>query len=201
MDKQCVRCKRTFSDDRRKVCENCRPSCDRCGVELITNVTITGRAATRKKCNSCAKICRMCDVAEADTRANRRYCTGCLPNCPKCKLPSDYYKGDGVIKTCSACAWSERKKVEQEARDRLGNKCDRCGITHPLQWDHVNNDPVRPTIARRKRGSTLQTEYPEIRKIVETGRSDRLQLLCPNCNFLKEFDPIEYAKEPSYGPR
>jgi hypothetical protein len=44
-------------------------------------------------------------------------------------------------------------------------------------------------------------ELTEIRQIALTGRSDRLQLLCPNCNMLKALDRAEYDRPPTYGPR
>jgi len=89
--------------------------------------------------------------------------------------------------------------VESQARAALGNACHRCGISYPLHWDHVNDDPPRrgETV---KRGSVLATEYREIRSIAETGRSDRLQLLCPNCNYLKQYDRAAYDEAPTYGP-
>ena len=89
--------------------------------------------------------------------------------------------------------------VEEQARQRLGSRCARCGIEHPLQWDHVNNDPARGPAGKKRQGA-LQTEYAEISEIARTGVSLRLQLLCPNCNWLKQFSPEVYAEEPTYGP-
>lgn len=81
----------------------------------------------------------------------------------------------------------------------MGRRCVRCGINHPLTWDHINND-VKRTITGVRRALYL-AEQPEMTRIIQTGRSERLQLLCHNCNHLKQFDPEEFAKNPTYGPK
>lgn len=91
------------------------------------------------------------------------------------------------------------RRKEEEAKQVLGSCCARCGIEHPLQWDHINNDPQRRSGAA-KRSSTFQTEYAEISKIARGEGSTRLQLLCPNCNWLKAYDPVSYLEQPAYGP-
>lgn len=92
------------------------------------------------------------------------------------------------------------RAVEARAKEVLGNRCARCAISHPLQWDHINEDPQQSSRAGGKRSSVFQTEYAEISKIARGEISERLQLLCPNCNWLKEFDPMSYLEDPIYGP-
>ena len=67
--------------------------------------------------------------------------------------------------------------------------------------DHINDDGhLRNKTAGGKYRRLMSAEQAEITKIIKTGRSDRLQLLCPNCNHLKHHDRAEYDRPPTYGP-
>jgi len=87
--------------------------------------------------------------------------------------------------------------MEERAKDVLGRCCVRCGIRDPLVWDHVNDDGNEE---RRRDRSARGHVWRECTKIVETGRSHVLQLLCPNCNTIKAIDRAEYDRPPTYGP-
>jgi threonine synthase len=121
---------------------------------------------------------------------------GLCPDCGK-KIPDDV-----VTKyRCSNCRTKERRARVQRAIDILGRACVRCGITEPLHLDHVNDDAgERNKTASGKYRRVMNAEQAEITKIIKTGRSDRLQLLCPNCNHLKAHNRAEYDKPPTYGP-
>ena len=87
-----------------------------------------------------------------------------------------------------------------QAIDVLGRSCVRCGITAPLHLDHINDDGYANKTASGGYRRVFQAEQAEITKIINTGRSDRLQLLCANCNHLKAHDREEYNRPPTYGP-
>lgn len=104
---------------------------------------------------------------------------------------------------CDACRYAKKKANAREAMEMLGGYCRRCYITAPLVWDHINDDghlERRRDDGTRTARSVWQINTAEIMRIRETGQSDKLQLLCPNCNHLKAVDPEEYKKPPTYGP-
>jgi hypothetical protein len=77
------------------------------------------------------------------------------------------------------------------AVEKMGGACVRCGITNPVAFDHINNDGHR---------DRSETSHKVAMLILGGWDRSRFQLLCPNCNYLKAFDPDEYAKPPTYGP-
>lgn len=105
---------------------------------------------------------------------------------------------------CSSCKRGMLTRRAIRAKEALGGKCIRCGILRPLVFDHIKDDGA---VRRRAKGwgsataSVVITEREEISRIIATGQSDVLQLLCPNCNWLKQFDREEYDAEPTYGNR
>lgn len=195
-----------------KICDACHPKCERCGSFLAAR----GLGPKNTRCPECIWLCRGCDApteVNPSTGAPHRWCLTCSTTCPDCGAPSDPARlrkhtgqrgSDGPRtrvgrRRCSPCVRLSKREVEAKARGRLGNRCARCAIEYPLQWDHVNNDPKKPASGpRRYAGFAL--EFTEIRKIALTGQSDRLQLLCPNCNTLKALDRAEYDRPPAYGP-
>lgn len=125
-------------------------------------------------------------------------CQECIVKCLDCGGPTRQ-SGGKIHSYCTDCIYKKMRVVEQAAKAAIGNCCARCKIEHPLQWDHVLNDPVKPG-GRLKRQGTFNTEYAEISKIARGEESSRLQLLCPNCNWLKEHDLVAYLEIPTYGP-
>jgi hypothetical protein len=97
---------------------------------------------------------------------------------------------------CSGCRVNQRRERVRQAAAILGNQCNRCGITYPLAWDHINNDPKRTATGGYRR--VLHSEQAEFTRIIESGTSDRLQLLCHNCNWLKYHDPAEFDRPPTW---
>lgn len=74
-----------------------------------------------------------------------------------------------------------------EVIENYGGKCKRCGIADQrvLVIDHILND-ANIDISRSGRKLGGKDLYSKIRK--EGFPQDRYQLLCHNCNYLKELD-------------
>ena len=170
-----------------------RPACERCGGR-----TMTSRSA---RCPNCTGTCRSCDQPILERGKKARFCLSCALTCRRCG-GATRQSGDVIYNYCSPCTYARKREVEIKAKEILGNRCSRCGITNPLQWDHIENDPRRRQcdMKRAKRSGTFQTDYAEIAKIARGEESKRLQLHCPNCNWLKENDMEAYMAPPLYGP-
>jgi len=101
-----------------------------------------------------------------------------------------------------AAVHARKRANEMAAKAIMGGRCVRCGITEPLDWDHINDDaPESSThsasgLRRRPGLSKLEPEFNSIRK---TGKSDLLQLLCCNCNQLKRRNRAAFDLPPIYG--
>lgn len=195
-----------------KICDRCRPKCERCNGFLAAR----GLGPKNTRCPQCIWHCRDCDeLTEVNpaTGAPHRWCLKCSLTCPGCGGSSDPTRlrkhaerrgSDGPKQRvgrrhCSPCMRLTHRGVEIEAKRRLGSRCARCGIVHPLQWDHISDDPKRTKTGPRRYAGFIR-EITEISKIARTGRSDRLQLLCPNCNMLKALGRAAYDRAPTYGP-
>jgi hypothetical protein len=78
---------------------------------------------------------------------------------------------------------------------KLGGRCVRCGITYPLDIDHIKNDGGvhRAQVRANQRLAAVE-------EILLGVNLHLYQLLCPNCNALKERDPDTFwNKAPTYG--
>lgn len=193
----CRRCDERPVDHPYLVCRPCWPTCEHCGGVLPTK----GRRTARVRCDACVDLCRQCDSPlsrEDDPQRQRRLCPACAGSCPRCGGQSVGYGANGLPRVCSACNHGRLREADRAAKQALGGCCARCGIASPVVWDHVNDDAR--TVPGRKRPSVRVSEKAEIRRIALIGRSDRLQLLCPNCNHLKHHDRAEYERPPTYGP-
>lgn len=116
--------------------------------------------------------------------------------CGKCKEP----KTENSSSICWKCVYAARKNTEKRAQEVLGSKCLRCGIIHPLVWDHIQDDGHKYKKTKTGSGNySRQAMWSEFTKIVKTGSSDILQLLCSNCNQLKAVDRETYDQPPTYG--
>ena len=81
-----------------------------------------------------------------------------------------------------------RQKRLQEMKDKLGNKCVKCGATENLQFDHI--DPKTKCFNVNPQDSWEKT-LPELYKC---------QLLCPPCHLKKTMtDDYGIIMEKKYG--
>jgi len=84
------------------------------------------------------------------------------------------------------------RKTRQEYRNKviklLGERCVKCGFNdiRILQIDHINGCGTK----ERKAMSSL-TYYKKILEEIQQG-SKKYQILCPNCNWLKRIEKMEY---------
>jgi len=76
-------------------------------------------------------------------------------------------------------------RLRREVLELLGNKCQQCGYSGlALQIDHVNNDG---SSERKKFRSPNATFLNYVLRKIKTGSgSKNYQLLCANCNYIKE---------------
>jgi hypothetical protein len=96
------------------------------------------------------------------------------------------------------------RRLREEAVEALGGACVRCGITKPVEIDHVNDDGY--LMARNDRnGRRSRSRQPHRimqmhEEIIKHGGQGKYQLLCANCNRLKQFYREDYDLPPTYGP-
>lgn len=82
-----------------------------------------------------------------------------------------------------------RARVYQAILQGLGNKCLRCGFSdeRALQIDHVNNNGYQH---RREYHGPTRAYY---KNILENIASGEYQLLCANCNWIKQYEKRDKA--------
>jgi hypothetical protein len=87
---------------------------------------------------------------------------------------------------------AKRREMRQSLLDFFGGKCVRCGISDPraLHIDHVNGDGNK----ERKIGKgSKRDQYALVQSDPESART-KYQLLCANCNTVKQVERGEYRK-------
>ena len=96
------------------------------------------------------------------------------------EISKDWYNKNKQKANSFAKEW--RKSKRQELISLFGGKCILCGIDNPilLDFDHINNDGWKDS---KKNIIFHVQENPE-----------RFQLLCKNCNWLKEYHRRSNAK-------
>ena len=81
-----------------------------------------------------------------------------------------------------------RQKRLQEMKDKLGNKCVKCGATENLQFDHIDPKTKRFNVSPQ---DSWEKTLPELYKC---------QLLCPPCHLKKTMtDDYDIIMEKKYG--
>ena len=74
----------------------------------------------------------------------------------------------------------------------LGDKCMRCGFSdiRILQFDHKNGGGVKDLKVFGNQNTTMYRYYVEH----PDEAKEKLQVLCPNCNWLKRVEREEFRK-------
>ena len=83
-----------------------------------------------------------------------------------------------------------RRKQRQRILDKLGNQCASCGISdfRVLQVDHING-------GGRKDIESFSSHNMYIKSIL-LDQTDKFQLLCANCNWIKKYENGEVPYSP-----
>jgi 5-methylcytosine-specific restriction endonuclease McrA len=81
-----------------------------------------------------------------------------------------------------------REKIRTDVLAALGGRCTTCGFDDPraLQVDHVNDDGASDRL--RFGGRSSPNIYRLFLVVIEEASNGRYQLLCANCNAVKEWD-------------
>jgi 5-methylcytosine-specific restriction endonuclease McrA len=90
--------------------------------------------------------------------------------------------------------WYEKEAERILAFEILGNKCAKCGETN--QW-YLQFDHIKPLLRGNANRPTSERTERIAHKIVTTGKSNGIQLLCANQHLektLKEFMNGDYRK-------
>ena len=92
----------------------------------------------------------------------------------------DYYRRNKAAMDACMERWRHRKRLEFIAL--LGGKCVSCGEDNPivLDFDHIHNDGAEH---RRTSGGLAIVRYFSKYGV----NTDQFQLLCKNCNWIKEY--------------
>lgn len=141
--------------------------CRRCGCDLNKE---TWHPSLRKK-NS--KVCKACNLSLGNDWRKKN------PDRSRAYAKKYYRQNPGY--SLNWCR-QNRKKIRAEMLLSYGGKCNQCGTDNPivLDIDHVNNDGA----VDRKNGLWGWRLYRWLRK--NGYPKDRFQLLCRNCNWIKE---------------
>lgn len=88
------------------------------------------------------------------------------------------------------------KRTKNELKRLLGDECVRCGFSvwDILQIDHIDGGG---TWEQEKRFGSNTAMYSYYVKHPDEAR-EKLQLLCPNCNWIKRMENKEYRKRANY---
>lgn len=83
-----------------------------------------------------------------------------------------------------------RKNIRLACFGLYGGKCVSCGFAdhRALQLDHINDDGHKDRNQYGRRGG-----FALYQRLVLDGKRDDLQLLCANCNTMKEYDRVTSA--------
>jgi 5-methylcytosine-specific restriction endonuclease McrA len=88
--------------------------------------------------------------------------------------------------------WSKnRQNLRRKAIEKLGGKCVRCGFydERALVFDHKNSD------GHTERKGVNPSKYSKkLCQQIIAGARDDIQLLCANCNLIKEKEEREWEK-------
>jgi len=84
-----------------------------------------------------------------------------------------------------------QKELRLKVIEKFGGKCIRCGFSdwRALQIDHINGGGLKERIKHRKAGGGDGFN----RRILK-DTSNKYQLLCANCNWIKRFENKETRK-------
>ncbi len=174
-------------------------TCKKCG-ETFKALLLHNEVPPKFCCRACeqgvkSKRCGACGKTKPlkEWGKSRRHALGLQSQCYTCrKVSSRKYYVDSREKI-NERSTKIRIKKRLSLLSKLGKKCANCGETNVtvLQIDHVNNDGGKERRDLNARGLTLP-----IMNAYLNGTYDikRIQILCANCNFQKQYISDRYKK-------
>ena len=134
-----------------------------------------------KQCRRCERTLPVESFSITRGRWPDSYCRDCrcdLQRERRATLPQGYYNDANR---------RARARLRQRVLDYLGGKCVQCGFSdrRALQVDHCNSDGHVDRVT--KPGRALY------HAILRGERDDAVQLLCANCNAIKQWELHEWA--------
>jgi len=89
-----------------------------------------------------------------------------------------------ILERAANFRFKKLRELRKEIFHLLGNKCSLCGFSdsRALQIDHVGNEGRKETLGKN-RIRFLKNVLDSIKR-----KEGKYQLLCANCNFIKEFE-------------
>jgi hypothetical protein len=85
--------------------------------------------------------------------------------------------------------------VRAKAIAALGGRCVMCGYANDwraLEFDHINGGGGR----EYREAGRFSGYYRRLKLVAEGGRKDEIQLLCANCNRIKDADRRGVSRRP-----
>lgn len=87
----------------------------------------------------------------------------------------------------------QRYETKASIIDKLGGSCKRCGFSdhRALQFDHINGDGAKE---RNSEGFDWWSWVKKLDTMTIEDLSNRIQILCANCNQIKRIEDHEYGQ-------
>lgn len=122
------------------------------------------------KCYSCRKEKEATEFYKAKNMSHREGCHSYCKECQKARIIT--------------AKKEKRQKYRREVMAGYGNKCVACGFddARALALDHVNDNGAEE---RKYWRGKMDFFY---KKIIDEGFPSAYQVLCANCNAIKEFE-------------
>lgn len=169
--RNCLTCKKDFKTS---TWEYSTPSKVYCNNDCLLN-------RTDKKCSRCGILKPLSEWGK-----NKASPTGLQGWCIVCRQKDSkvYFKKNR--ERINERTSKLRIKRRLQLLSKLGKKCVWCGESriHFLQFDHVNNDGGKERREHNQRGMTVYLMNDYLRENLDINR---LQILCANCNFKKQY--------------
>ena len=117
---------------------------------------------------------------DSPSNKSQRKCSQCKTVKLIGEFVKDKYKSSGRKSECKECSSARGQKLKAKIVTMLGGACKCCGCDDAkwLEVDHIHNDG-----AKRRRSGADDGLYLKIAR--GEAETDRLQLLCANCNMSK----------------
>lgn len=110
---------------------------------------------------------------------------------------------DGLSSQCKKCHQEDTSKrynlLKQKCYEKYGSKCLKCGDNdfRVLQFDHINGGGAKELKSQIFGGTYVPSTY--YKKVLEDN-TNKFQLLCVRCNWIKKHEEREQFTRPDEQP-